>query len=245
MISSLHPPSPAARANPGWRVLGVLIIVDQVLTYLGPVIDPGAPIIGAGRDEVEAQFVSVPFITKALGSYVELVGVVVFLSWVVLASQLMRGDGPRGGWLSTMIRAAAVLACSATIPALAVQVAATYEGHRDTPWQWLGVVNDVAVASYLAALAIRGAIVVGLAVAGLRSARLPRWLGWSGIVLGGLGFVSPLGAGAGLHQLVFLAISVWMIALAVIALVRRTPPSRAVPVEIVPTEIVPTEIVTG
>ncbi len=206
------------------RVLGALIIVDQVLTYLGPGIDHGAPTIGAGQGEVVAQFVTIPFTTKVVGSYVELLGLLAFLSWVLLAAQIFRRTDALGRWLGSATAAAAVLACAATIPALAGQVAATYDGHHQTAWQSLGVLNDAAVAAYLAALAVRGAVVVGIALAGLRSRALPRWVGWSGIGVGALGVASPLGAAAGAHQLVFLAESVWMVALAMTLLVGRSAP---------------------
>ena len=161
MISSPHSPSHAARANPGWRVLGVLIIVDQVLTYLGPGIDHGAPTIGAGQGEVVAQFVTIPFTTKAVGSYVELVGLLVFLSWVLLAAQT--SGGPTlwvGGWARRWRRRRCWPARRRSRHWPARWPRRTTVA-TETAWQWLGVLNDAAVAAYLAALAVRGAVVVG------------------------------------------------------------------------------------
>ncbi|HEY7813386.1 MAG TPA: hypothetical protein VIC62_09125 [Nakamurella sp.] len=216
---------PASRRP--WHILGTLIITDVVLTFLGAGLDHGAPTLGAGQQEVVDHFVGVPVGTEIAGGFIEFVGVLVFLGWALLLARLLRrggrGGGELTGWLSAAIAATAIIDCALVLGSLAVEVAATYDGHQGAGWQLLGVVNDGADVAYFASLGVRGVFLGCVAVAGLVTRALPAWLCWLGVVLGVAGFVSPLGAAAGAHQLVFLAGTIWSIALAVVALTRRRP----------------------
>jgi hypothetical protein len=216
---------PAPRS--AWRVLGGLILADTALTFLGAGLDQGAPTLGAGQQEVVRQFAEIPLTTKVVGSYLEFLGVLVFLAWAMLAARLLSGEREISRWLSSTIAATAILQAALVSTALAVQVAATFDGHQGAAWQLLAVVNDAADVAFFGSLCVRGMFVALLAVAGLATRALPAWLCWLGIAVGLVGLVSPLGAGMDLQQLGFLIETAWLVLLAATSLARRRLPDVA------------------
>lgn len=207
-----------------WRILGGLIIADTVLTFLGAGLDHGAPTLGAGQSEVVRQFVEIPLTTKIVGSYLEFLGVLAFLAWALLAARLLPGDREITRWLSSAIAGTAVLRSAMVAGALAVQVAAAYDGHKGVAWQLLASINDAADVAYFGSICVGGLLVAMLAVAGLAARALPAWLCWFGVVVGVAGLVAPLGPSLGLQQFAFLSQTAWLIVLAVASLARRRVP---------------------
>lgn len=204
-----------------WRVLGCLAIGQVVLTFGGAAIDHGSAEIGASHKDVVRHFVTYSMTGKFGGQYVEFVGSLVLLAAALLLARLLRDTGDVSAWLTSAISATAALYAAMISTASAAQAAAVYGGHHGTSLTTVSALNDVGDIAFYLSIGVLGTLIACAGAAGLASRRLPRWLAYSGLGIGVVGVLAPIGAAANLQQGAFLLQTAWWLALGVIALRPR------------------------
>jgi hypothetical protein len=212
-----------------WRVAGALALAHVAL-LLGGVSLETTPMLGGGRAAVSAAYVHGSMTPTFTGGYLEFLGFLVFLVVSVLLGQLLRGTGTTPAWLSSCITASGVTYTAVTIATgFAAGAAALYNGHHGASLDTITTVNDVRNFAFFLSIGVLG--VFTLAVAGAISATrtLPRWLAWSGYLVGALSIGAVPFARIGGLDVANLIWLVWFVVLGIAALRGPRTPAPSVP----------------
>jgi hypothetical protein len=170
--------------------------------------------------------------TKAFtGGYIEFLATLVFLVAALLVVRLLRGGGVLGDWVTSCAAAGAVAAATVNITAgFAAGAAAIYDGHHGASVGTVTAVNDIRNFAFFLSGGFYALFALGVAVAVLTTGLLPRWIAYTGIVVGVLYIATIPAAGTGVINLATLLGFVWVVALGVAALRRpRTVRAASVP----------------
>jgi hypothetical protein len=201
-----------------WRVAGALAVAHVALMLGGNSVE-NTPPLGDARSTVLADYVTGPMGRAYAGGYVEFLGFLAFLAGAVLIGRLLRGRTETSGWLARCIDASAVTYVAVTVATgFAAGAAALYDGHHGATLATITTVNDIRNFGYFLSIGVLGAFTLSVAAAGQVTRALPRWLSWTGYVLGVAMIASVPTARVGGIDYASLAWLVWFLALAVVAL---------------------------
>jgi len=164
-----------------WLRLGAAAgIMYAVLALIGF----GLGAASGGYEEDLAKAVASPVARGVwVGAYIELLGFLCFLVFVArLWATLRRAEGDPA-WLSAIALGAGQLFVVLTLVAFAAGAAATYRyGHGiDVPIAQ--ALKDLGQAAFILTWAANAVFLGATAIVALRQHALPRWLGWSAVVL--------------------------------------------------------------
>lgn len=210
-----------------WRVAGALLIGYIVLTFAGVALQP-AVMLGDGPGKVADAYVSSSMTKAFTGGYIELVATLLFLVGALLLARLLREPGVAGEWLSSCIATGAAIAVASTLAiGFPAGAAALYDGHHGAPIATITAVNDIRNFAFFVSGGAQALFVLGVAAAVWTTGRLPRWVAYSGLVVGILYVVTIPAARTGVINVATLLGFAWIVAVAVSAL--RTSGRSAVP----------------
>jgi hypothetical protein len=215
-----------AAARRLWLTAGWLVLGYVVLTFAGAALAPNAT-IGDTRSHVTKALVT-SSMTKAFASgYVEFIAGLVFLVASLLIARLLRGNGDLDGWLSSTISATAIVYTAVGVAAGgAAGAAAVYNGHHGAPLAVVTTVDDIRNVAFSLTGGVAGLLTLATAAAGQSTRLFPRWLSYTGYVVGVVMIAAVPAAKAGAPQtLLWFA---WLVALGVVAL--RVPRRGTIPV---------------
>lgn len=212
-----------------WRVAGALAVAHLALMLGGNSFE-NTPLLGDPRSSVLADYASGPMGKPFAGGYVEFLGFLAFLAGAVLIGRLLRGRTETSGWLARCIDASAVTYVAVTVATgFAAGAAALYNGHHGAAVTTITTVNDVRNFGFFLSVGVLGGFTLAVAGAGQVTRALPRWISWTGYVLGIAMIASVPAARVGSIDYTSLAWMVWFLALAVVAL--RGPQRPSLPQE--------------
>jgi hypothetical protein len=209
-----------------WRVAGALALAHVVLMLGGNSLET-TPLLGDTQSNVIADYVTGPMSRPYAGGYVEFLGFLVFLVGALLLARLLRGRTETSGWLAACIAGSGITYVAVTVATgFAAGGAALYNGHHGAALTTVTTVNDIRNFGFFLSVGVVGVFTLAVAAAAQVTRILPRWLSWTGYVVG-IGMVASVAAarvgGVDYASLVWL---VWFVALSVVAL--RGPRTAAV-----------------
>jgi hypothetical protein len=201
-----------------WAVAGSLLIGYIALSFAGVALQPTL-MLGDGPGKVADAYVTSSMTKAFAGGYVELVATLLFLVGALLVARLLRGPGDLGEWLSSCITAGATVFVASTIAVgFPAGAAALYDGHHGAPIATVTAVNDIRNFAFFLSGGAQAVFVLGVAAAVWTTARLPRWVAYSGVVVGLLDVATIPAARSGLINVATLLGFVWILAVGVTAL---------------------------
>jgi hypothetical protein len=215
-----------------WRLAGALALAHIVLMFGGLALEQ-TPMLGASAADTTAALVRSPLSTEFAGGYVEYLGFLVFLIGALLLARLLRGTSEISGWLAACIGGTAVTYTAVTVATgFAAGAAALYNGHHGAPLATITTVDDVRNFAFFLSVGVLGVFTMAVAGAVHATRTLPRWLAYTGYVVGPVSIAAVPLARWGAMDSANLLWLVWFLALAVAAL--RGPRSVPAAVPAVP-----------
>jgi hypothetical protein len=207
-----------------WLTAGWLFLGYIVLTFAGVAFEHSL-LLGDSPTQATAALVDSSMAKNFTGGYIEFLATLLYLVGALLIARLLRGDGVAGDWVSSCISAAAVVGVAVTVTAgFAAGAAAIYDGHHGAPLSTVTSLNDVRNFAFFLSGGLSGLFALGVAAAAWMTGRLPRWVSYSGAVVGTLFLVAIPGARTGLINVSTLIGFAWIAALGVAALRRSRRP---------------------
>jgi hypothetical protein len=215
-----------------WRIAGALALAHVVLLFAGVALEK-SPLLGDTRAHVEAALVRSSMATVFTGGFLQYLAVLVFLAGAMLLARLLRGTSETSAWLASSAGAAAVTYVAVTVATgFAAGAAALYGGHHGAPLATLTTVNDVRNFGFFLSLGVLGVFTLAVAGAVRTSGALPRWVAYTGYLVGTLCLVAIPAQPWDAVNVVNLGWLVWFLAVGIVAL--RGPRPAAVPAQAVP-----------
>ncbi len=187
-------------------------------------IAAGIPVIAAADatfhtsdGAVVAYFTEADLPRTLAGGVLQIVGLLLLLPFAAMLTARVSGPGPSGVLLAPTARTAmAVYVTLSLAPGMSAGAAALWHAHTRTGnAEILTALNDLRALSYFVALLPFALFLVAVGMAATSTGRLPRWAGWSAIVLGVLLAVGFPAAGTGLTDIVALLGLLWIPVVAV------------------------------
>jgi hypothetical protein len=216
-----------------WRLAGGLVFAHIVLMFGGLAVEQ-TPLLGASAADTTAALVRSPLSTVYAGGYVEYLGFLVFLIGALLLARLLRGTSEISGWLAACIGGTAITYTAVTVATgFAAGAAALYHGHHGAPLTTITTVNDVRNFAFFLSVGVLGVFTLAVAGAVHATRLLPRWLAYTGYVVGVVSIAAVPAARVGAIDSANLLWLVWFLALGVAAL--RGP--RSVPATVQPVPV--------
>ena len=221
--SAVRTPTEAKpQASPGrglWTLAGVLAFAHLVIMFGSFALQRVAPLDASG-DTVRADHMDWSMTKGFSGGYLTAFSYLLLLLCAALFARLLRVRSELSGWLTTTMLLAVGVVVAVTYAGMADVGAALYDGHHGASLETVTALDHAHWFNvFLATLAL-GLFTAATGGATLVSRVLPRWVGWSGVVVGVLCMIAVAGAGAGLVDTVTLVWTLWFIALAIAALRR-------------------------
>ena len=207
----------SAGTAPLWRVLAVLAIAHVLVMFASFGLQKVAP-LGAPRVVVIADHVTQTPTRGLAGLCLTFFAFLLLLVASTLLARLLRGGTELSGWLASTIAAAGAVYVGITVVGeLAPLAAALYGGGH-------GAGVDVVVAlvqlhwfALYGATGVLGVFTLAVAGAVLATRALPRWVAWTGLVVGAVCLAGVPGAGVGLADTATAVWSLWFVGLGVAA----------------------------
>jgi hypothetical protein len=201
-----------------WRLAGALALAHIVLLFAGVALEQ-TPLLGASAADTTTALVHSPLSTVYAGGYVEYLGFLVFLIGALLLARLLRGTSETSGWLAACISGTAVTYTAVTVATgFAAGAAALYNGHHGAPLATITTVNDVRNFAFFLSVGVLGVFTMAVAGAVHATRTLPRWLAYTGYVVGPVCIAAVPLARWGAIDSANLLWLVWFLAFAVAAL---------------------------
>ena len=192
-----------------WKGAGALALGYVVLTLVAVSIGAKVPQLGARVADVTTDFTTHSQSSVLLAAYVGGLAVLAFLGLAAFLASVLRG------WAGALVLATGGLYAVLFGLDPAMLAALAYAGHHGAEPAGLVLVdtirNVVLIASYLAL----GAFMLSVAAVAWIASVLPRWLCYSGVVVGIVLLIPLVSAPAYLLSLV------WMVAAGLTMLARR------------------------
>jgi hypothetical protein len=211
-----------------WRLAGGLVLAHVVLLFAGVAFEK-SPVLGDSRTNVVAALMRSSVTTAFTGGFLQYLAFLVFLVGAMLLVRLLRGSTETSGWLASSAGAAAVTYAAVTIATgFAAGAAALYDGHHGAPLATVTTVNDVRNFGFFLSLGVLGVFTIAVAGAVHAVGVLPRWVAYSGYVVGTLCVAAIPAQPWGAVDSVNLLWLIWFLAVGIVAL--RGP--RSVPVRV-------------
>jgi hypothetical protein len=201
-----------------WRLAAALALAHVALMLTGISFEPSV-VLGDTRHDQVAGLLHGSLAAGLAGGYTEYLGFLVFLVDAALIAQLLRGAGEVQRWLSTCITAAGAVYTAITIAVgFAAGAAALYDGHHGADLMTAVTVNDVRNFGFFLSVGVLGVFTLAVAGAVHATGVLPRWLAWTGYLVGALSLAAVPAARWGAIDYVNMLWLAWWVALAVLAL---------------------------
>lgn len=218
-------PAPSPTALP--RAAGALGLAHVVLLIGGLALSGGGALIEDGTAGVERAYVQGDLTPVLAGWFIEAVGFVLLVPVAVYLARTLGRGSALGRWAA---QSGLVLACVYVSVTLAVGfpagAAAAYGVQQDLDLEAGAALNSMRVFAYLLSLLALGGHVVCVAVSALADGFSRRFVGYLGLLTGGLlAAAAPLWTAA-LQDLPTLVYLVWWIGLCVLLLRGRPAPAR-------------------
>jgi len=198
-----------------WVTAGWLIVGYVVLTFAGAAFAPNST-IGDTKSHVTSALVTSSMTKVFASGCIEFIAGLVFLVASLLIARLLRGSGELDGWLSSTISASAIVFTAVEVAAGAAGAAAVYNGHHAAPLAIVTTVDDIRNVAFSLGGGVAGLLTLATAAAGRSTSLLPRWLSYTGYVVGIIMIAAVPAAKAGAPQV--LLWFAWLVAFAVAAL---------------------------
>ena len=200
-----------------WRIFAVLAIAHVLVMFASFGLQKVAP-LAASRDVVIADHVTHAPSRGLAGLCLTLAAFLILLVAATLLGRLLRGSTELSGWLASTIAAAGAVYVGITVVGeLAPLAAVLYGGGH-------GLSADVVVAlvqlhwfALYGATGVLGVFTLAVAGAVLAARALPRWVAWTGLVVGAVCLAGVPGAGSGLADTATALWSLWFVGLGVSA----------------------------
>jgi hypothetical protein len=209
------------------RAGAVLGLASIVLTMAGLVlVAPAGAVLSSPVEDVVAFYSEGSPGPTYAGGFLESVGLLLLLPFVMMLAGRLRGPGISGDLLApTAVVTGSAYVLFSLAPGQAAGAAALWLGHSgDAEPSTLLALNDLRVFSYFFALLCLAAFLICIGAGGNATRRLPRWASWSALIIGTALAAGVAVAHTGLHDIVSLLALAWIVAVS-IALLRR--PDRA------------------
>lgn len=220
MTSTLSSPTPvSADHGPGGTRLGAASGLAAIV-----LISAGFALLAAAdatfhssESAVVSYFTGADVPRTVAGGLLQVVGLLLLLPFVATLTSRFRGPGAAGDVLAPTARAAATIYVTLSLaPGMAAGAAALWQAQVRTGDVAIVVaLNDLRALSYFVALLAFALFLVTVGAAALVTARLPRWAGWSAVVLGTLLAAAVPAAATGLTDVVALLGLLWIPVVAV------------------------------
>lgn len=210
-----------------WLTAGWLLVGYIVLTFAGVGLEHSL-MLGDAPTKASSALVHSSMTKNFTGGYIEFLATLVYLVGALLVARLLRGEGATGDWLSSCIAASAVatVALDAAV-GFAAGAAAIYDGHHGATLATVTTVNDIRNFAFFLSGGLAGVFALGVAAAVLLTARLPRWVAYTGLGIGVLSIASIPAARTGFMNVATMLGFVWLAALAVASLREARRPAAA------------------
>jgi hypothetical protein len=208
-----------------WRVAGALAIAYVVISFVA-VAFISTPMLGSTPRTITSGLMTSSMTKGFTGGYLEFIAALVLLAALMLFARLLRGATEASAWLSSCIAATAVtLTAVATATGGAAGGAALYDGHHGASLAIVTTVNDIRNFGFFLSCGLTGVVVLCLAASVQVTGLLPRWIAYTGYVVGTAGVLSVIGARAGTQNAATMLWFVWFVAAGIAAMRqgRRVP----------------------
>ncbi len=202
-----------------WRVAGALALAHVVLMLGSFTLQKVAP-LGSSQAVVVADHVRWSMTKGFTGGFLTLISFLVFLIDATLIARLVRGRTETSRWWAATVATAGVGYVATTFVGLAALGGALYDGHHGAPVTTVRALVDVHWFAIYLANAVLGVFTLALASAGYAAGALPRWISYTGYLVGAICILSVPAARTGLSDTATLLWLVWFVAFAVVALRR-------------------------
>jgi hypothetical protein len=201
-----------------WLTAGWLLIGYVALTFAGVGFEHSL-MLGDSASKASAALVHSSMSRNFTGGYLEYLGTLVFLVAGLLVARLLRADGVVGDWLSSCMSAGvvALVAVDASV-GFAAGAAALYDGHHGASLATVTTVNDIRNFAYFLSAGLQGVFALAAAAAVASSGRLPRWVAYSGAVVGVLSIATIPAARTGLIDVATMLGFAWLLGLGIASL---------------------------
>lgn len=210
-----------------WRIAGGLVLAHVVLLFAGVALET-SPLLGDSAAHVEAALMRGSMAPNLTGGYLQYLAVLVFMVGAMLLARLLRGDSEGSRWLASCAGAAAVTYAAVSVAtSSAAGAAALYDGHHGAPLATVTTVDDVRNFGFFLSLGVLGVFTLGTAAAVRMSRLLPRWVAYTGYVVGILCIAAIPAQPWGAVDIVNLGWLIWFLAVGIAAL--RGPRAATVP----------------
>jgi hypothetical protein len=198
-----------------WRAAGALAIAYVVLSFAA-VAFITTPEIGSTPKAISSGLMTSSMTKDFTGGYLEFIAALVLLASLLLFARLLRGATEVSAWLASCLAATAVTLTAVGIAAGgAAGGAALYDGHHGASITTVATINDIRNFGFFFAVALDGVVALCIAGAVQVTRLLPRWVAYTGYVVGTLSIVSVIGARNGAHNLANMLFFIWLVAMAV------------------------------
>ncbi|HEY8788113.1 MAG TPA: hypothetical protein VIM10_03120 [Actinopolymorphaceae bacterium] len=210
--------------------MGWLVIAHLVLMFASFSLQRVSP-LGAKPATVIADHVTWSMTKGFTGGYLTSLSFLVFLLAATLLARLLRGDTEIAGWLSSTIAASGSIYVAVTFSSLSNLGAALYDGHTGAPLSTVTALDHVHWFGVFLATEVLGVFILAVAAAVRATGLLPRWVAYSGFLVGAVCIAAVAGAGSGLVDAATVVWVLWLAGLAIAAFrvsrVSMSPTSRA------------------
>lgn len=207
-----------------WVTAGWLIVGYVALTIAGAAFAPNST-IGDTKSHVTTALVTSSMTKVFASGYVEFIAGLVFLVASLLIARLLRGGSDLDGWLSSTVSATAIVYTAVEVAAGAAGAAAVYNGHHGAPLAIVTTVDDIRNVAFSLSGGVAGLLTLAIAAGGRSTSLLPRWVSYTGYVVGVVMIAAVPAAKAGAPQV--LLWFAWLVALGIATL--RVPRRGTVP----------------
>jgi hypothetical protein len=220
--------APADRAGASSTRVGAgLGLASIVLTMAGLVlVAPAEAVLTRPAEDVVAFYSEGSPGRIYAGGFLESVGLLLLLPFLVMLAGRLRGPGVAGDLLApTAVVTGSAYVLFSLAPGQAAGAAALWLVHSgEAEASTLVALNGLRVFSYFFALLCLAAFLVCIGAGATATRRLPRWAAWSALAIGTALAAGVSVAHTGLHDLVSLLAIAWIVVVAV-AMLRH--PDRA------------------
>jgi hypothetical protein len=201
-----------------WLTAGSLMIGYVVLSFAGVAFEHSL-MLGGKASSASAALVQSSMAQNFAGGYLEYLATLVFLVGALLLARLLRGDGVLGEWLSSCIAASATVFVAITVAVgFAAGAAALYDGHHGAALAIVTTVNDIRNFAFFLSGGLVAVFALSVAAAARVSGRLPRWVSYTGVVIGVLYIGTIPAAASGVFNISTMLGFAWLVALGVAGL---------------------------
>lgn len=205
-------PEPGTRP---WRLAGGFALAHVVLLVLGIALQD-SPLFQDGTAGIQRGYVEGDVAGTITGGMIEGFGFVLLLPALVFLSRAVGRRTEAGRWATQTALAAGLGYVAVTMAVgLPAGAAALYGARHGLDVETAFAVNNIRIFGYFLSLFLLGAHAVGLALAARQDGVKSRWLGWGGLVTGGVLFLSVPAATIGQQDWGTLVWLIWWLGIAV------------------------------